>query len=73
VRRVVDVMDGAFSAALSPWGDSASCEYVGGKSVRQGTYSLEVRSGARNKKVDGLKVTADACHVQRAVSVTLDQ
>jgi hypothetical protein len=77
-KRVCDasvtVTDGALSAVLSPVGDSASCAYVGGPPRRQGTYSLEVRSRARNKKVDGLKFTADGCHVrQREVSVTLDQ
>lgn len=77
-KRVCDasvtVMDGASSAVLSPVGHSASCAYVGGPPRREGMYSLEVRSGARNKKVDGLKFTADGCHVrQREVSVTFDQ
>ena len=73
-RASVTVTDGAFSAPLaSDFGDSTACAYVG-PYERAGTYSIEVRSGARTKMLDGVKVTADACHVRpREVSITIDQ
>jgi hypothetical protein len=77
-KRVCDasvtVTDGAYSAALSPFsGDEASCTYFG-PTERAGTYSIEVHSGTRTKRFDGVKVTADACHVRtRSVTITLSQ
>jgi hypothetical protein len=77
-RRVCDasvtVTDGAYSAALSPFsGDESSCTYYG-PTERAGTYSIEVHSGTRSKKIDGVNVTADACHVRtRSVTLTLSQ
>jgi hypothetical protein len=66
----VKVTDGAFSAILRA-GSSRACVYSG-VSERKGTYSIEVRSGAQNKKIDNVKVTADECHVHpRALTVVL--
>lgn len=76
-RRVCDASvtatDGAFSAPLSPNGDPTSCTYDG-PYERAGTYSIDVRSGPTAKRLDAVKVTADACHVRaREVSVVLDR
>jgi hypothetical protein len=69
---VVNVTDGPFSAALaSNFGDRYSCAYVG-PYERAGTYSLEVRAGNAIKRLDGVKVTADVCHVRpREMTVAL--
>jgi hypothetical protein len=41
---------------------------------RKGTYTVEVRSGAKTKIVDDLQVSADKCHVHtRRVTVVLDR
>jgi hypothetical protein len=41
---------------------------------RKGTYSIEVRDGTKTKTVNGVKVSADACHVHtRYVTVVLDR
>jgi hypothetical protein len=75
-KRVCDasvtVTDGAYSAALSPFsGDNSSCTYFG-PTERAGMYSIEVRSGTRSNRLDGVKVNADACHVRtRSVTITL--
>ena len=73
-KRVCDasvkVTDGEFSAIL-PAGPRRACAYSG-VTERKGTYSIEVRSGARSKKIDNVKVTADECHVHpRALTVVL--
>jgi hypothetical protein len=75
-KRVCDasvaVVDGAFSAALSPFpGDISSCTYLG-PTERAGTYSIEAHSGARTGRLNAVKVTADSCHVRtRSVTITL--
>jgi hypothetical protein len=77
-KRICDasvaVTDGAFSASLSPFsGDNSSCTYSG-PTERAGTYSIEVHSGTRTDRLDGVKVTADACHVRtRNVTITLSR
>ncbi|MDQ1476031.1 MAG: hypothetical protein QOE62_1260 [Actinomycetota bacterium] len=64
--------DGSFSAPLSNFPDRGSCWYSG-VAERAGTYTLVVRFGPMTKTLDGVKVTADACHVRtRDVSITLD-
>jgi hypothetical protein len=70
----VKVRDGRFSAVISPGpGVRGSCVYRG-VPERKGTYTVEVRSGAKSKIVDDLRVSADGCHVHpRSVTVVLDR
>ena len=70
----VKVRDGKFSAVLSPGPrNGASCVYVG-VPERKGTYTVEVRSGAKSKIVEDLRVSADECHVRtRHITVVLDR
>ena len=73
-KRVCDASvtadDGAFSAAL-PAGPGVGCAYFG-VSERKGTYAIKVRNGTKTTTLDGVKVSADACHVHtRHVTVVL--
>jgi hypothetical protein len=75
-KRVCDasvkVRDGAFSAILRV-GPRPACVYSG-VTERKGTYSIEVRSGARSKRIDNVNVSADECHVHpRALTVVLER
>ena len=67
----VTVRDGTFSQVIPP-GPLGDCEYSG-VPERKGTYSIEVRSRTTSKTLDGVKVSADECHVHtRRVTVALD-
>jgi hypothetical protein len=67
----VTARDGTFSAVLHGV-SGPGCTYFG-VPERKGTYSLSVRDGTTNKTLDGVKVSADACHVHpRGVTVALD-
>jgi hypothetical protein len=64
----VTARDGDFSQVIGP----SDCTYSG-VAEREGTYSIEVRSGRRTKTIDDVRVTADECHVHpRSVTVKLD-
>jgi len=66
----VTARDGSFSAVLQDAG-SPDCTHYG-ISERKGTYTIDVRLGTRHASVDGVKVTADECHVHtRTLRVVL--
>jgi len=71
-NATVVVTDGSFSATLPGLGrDPRTCTYYG-PLERAGTYSIDVRSGAKESRVNDVKVTGGACHVHpQAVTVTL--
>jgi hypothetical protein len=73
-NATVTARDGGFSAVLSRNFDgNTSCAYVG-PLEREGTYSIEVRSGSEAKTVDNVTVSKDACNVRtRRLTVTLDR
>ena len=54
---------------IDPVEHGGSCKYHGALE-RKGTYSIIVRKSGASTTLDGLKVTADSCHV-RPVTTTI--
>lgn len=70
---VVTATDHDFVEVLQPFPTDRPCRYAG-VAERKGTYSIHVAHGSSATSVEGVRVTADDCHVRTAkVTIQLSE